>query len=83
MAFDFGGPVIELIENGEIRGTVGQSPYLMGYLAMKTAYDARHPWAAPIKTSSGFGLTPNFIDTGVTILTKDTIAPYKNPPKFK
>jgi ribose transport system substrate-binding protein len=82
MAFDFGGPVIELIEKGEIRGTVGQSPYLMGYLAMKTAYDARHPWAAPIKTASGFGLTPNFIDTGVTILTKDTIAPFKNPPKF-
>jgi ribose transport system substrate-binding protein len=82
MAFDFGLPVIELIEKGEIKGTVGQSPYLMGYMAMKLAYQARHPWNAPIKSANGFGLVPNFIDTGVTILTKDTVAPFKNPPKF-
>jgi ribose transport system substrate-binding protein len=82
MAFDFGGPVIELLEKGEIKGTVGQSPYLMGYMAMKLAYQARHPWAAPIKSANGFGLLPNFIDTGVTILTKDMVAPFKNPPKF-
>jgi ABC-type sugar transport system substrate-binding protein len=82
MAFDFGAPVLELIEKGEIRGTVGQNPYLMGYMAMKMAYQARHPWNAPIKTASGFGLTPGFIDTGVTILGKNDIAPFKNPPKF-
>jgi len=82
MAFDFGAPVIELIEKGEIKGTVGQNPYLMGYMAMKMAYQARHPWDAPIKTKSGFGLTPGFIDTGVTILDKNSIAPFKNPPKF-
>jgi len=82
MAFDFGLPVIELIEKGEIKGTVGQSPYMMGYAAMKLAYMARHPWDAPIKTNTGFGLLPNFIDTGVTILTKDMVAPFKNPPKF-
>ncbi len=82
MAFDFGLPVIELIEKGEIKGTVGQSPYMMGYMAMKLAYQARHPWAAPIKSANGFGLLPNFVDTGVTILTKDMVAPFKNPPKF-
>jgi len=82
MAFDFGLPVIELIEKGEIKGTVGQSPYMMGYMAMKLAYQAKHPWAAPIKSASGFGLLPNFVDTGVTILTKDMVAPFKNPPKF-
>ena len=82
MAFDFGAPVIELIDKGEIKGTVGQSPYLMGYMAMKLAYQARHPWAAPIKSSTGFGLLPNFVDTGVTILGKDDVAPFKNPPKF-
>jgi len=82
MAFDFGGPVLELIDKGEIKGTVGQSPYMMGYMALKMAYQAKHVWNAPIKSGTGFGLLPNFIDTGVTILTKDTIAPFKNPPKF-
>ena len=82
MAFDFGGPVIELIDKGEIKGTVGQSPYMMGYMAMKLAYQARHPWAAPIKSVNGFGLLPNFVDTGVTILDKAGVIPFKNPPKF-
>ena len=41
MGFDFGLPVIELIEAGEIRATVGQNPYLMGYAAMQIAYAAR------------------------------------------
>ncbi len=82
MAFDFGGPVIELIDKGEIKGTVGQSPYMMGYMAMKLAYQARHPWAAPIKSVNGFGLLPNFVDTGVTILDKAGVIPFKNPPKL-
>lgn len=82
MAFDFGMPVIELIEKGEIRGTVGQNPYLMGYMAMKLAYQARHPWEAPIKSKTGFGLVPSFVDTGVSILTKDDVAPFKSPPRF-
>jgi ribose transport system substrate-binding protein len=82
MAFDFGGPVIELIEKGEIRGTVGQNPYLMGYMSMFLAYAARHPTEVP-SMFKDFGHIPTAgIDTGVRILDKETSAIYKNPPRF-
>ena len=81
MAFDFGMPVIELMETDEIKGTVGQNPYLMGYMAMILAYSANHPTDVPA-TREGFGHVPSGIDTGVAILNKDTVQMYKNPPKF-
>ncbi len=81
MAFDFGMPVIELIDKGEIRATVGQNPYLMGYLAMMTAYGAKVP------TDMAFpqGMGPHTsapIDTGVRILYTDDVQIYKSAPKF-
>lgn len=82
MAFDFGMPVIELIEKGEIKGTVGQNPYLMGYMSMMLAYAARHPTEVP-SMFKDFGHVPTAgIDTGVRILDKETSAIYKNPPRF-
>ncbi len=82
MAFDFGLPVIELIEKGEIRGTVGQNPYMMGYMSMMLAYAGRHPTEVP-SGNDGFGHVPTAgIDTGVRILNKETSAIYKNPPRF-
>ncbi|MBP7569501.1 MAG: substrate-binding domain-containing protein [Acidobacteria bacterium] len=80
LAFDFGTPVIELIENGEIKGTVGQNPYLMGYTAMLLAYAARHPTDAPT-SRPGFGPVPENIDTGVSILYKADIGRFRAVPK--
>jgi len=83
LAFDFGSPVLELIQKGEIKGTVGQNPYLMGYMAMMTAYGARHQTEISKANGSVFGPYPaGGIDTGVRILGKDDIAPFLNPPKF-
>jgi ribose transport system substrate-binding protein len=80
LAFDFGTPVIELIDSGEIKGTVGQNPYLMGYMAMLLAYSARHPTEAPT-SRPGFGPVPENIDTGVSILYKADIGRYRVVPK--
>jgi len=80
LAFDFGTPVIELIESGEIKGTVGQNPYLMGYMSMLLAYSARHPTAVP-SGRPGFGPVPAAIDTGVTVLYKGDIGRYRTVPK--
>ncbi len=81
MAFDFALPVIELVEKGVIRATVGQNPYLMGYQSMMLAYAARQDTGVP-STRPGFGPVPAQIDTGVRILGKDEISLYKNPPQF-
>jgi ribose transport system substrate-binding protein len=80
LAFDFGTPVIELIESGEIKGTVGQNPYLMGYMSMLLAYSARHPTEVP-SGRPGFGPVPETIDTGVTVLYKGDIGRYRTVPK--
>jgi ribose transport system substrate-binding protein len=82
MAFDFGLPVLELIQSGEIRATVGQNPYLMGYLSMLLAYSASHPTEV-VSYREGFGPFPLGIDTGVAILGPDDIAPFMNPPTFE
>jgi len=81
LAFDFGTPIIELIESGEIKGTVGQNPYLMGYMSMLLAYSARHPTAVP-SGRPGFGPVPATIDTGVTVLYKGDIDRYRTVPKM-
>ena len=81
MGFDFGTPVLELIEKGEIRGTVGQDPYLMGYMGMILAYSANHPTEV-IAQNPDFGHVPPGVDTGVTIIYKDDVAKYKATPQF-
>ena len=81
MAFDFGTPVIELIESGEVKGTVGQDPYLMGYMGMLLAYAARHPTEVS-SGRPGFGPVPETVDTGVRILYRNDVARYKQVPKF-
>ena len=80
LAFDFGTPVIELIESGEIKGTVGQNPYLMGYMSMLLAYSARHKTEVP-SGRPGFGPVPETIDTGVSVLYKGDIGRYRTVPK--
>ncbi len=74
--------MLELIQSGEIRATVGQNPYLMGYMSLMLAYSARHPNEV-VSFREGFGHFPTAIDTGVSILGVDDIAPYLNPPSFE
>ncbi|MBF0280793.1 MAG: substrate-binding domain-containing protein [SAR324 cluster bacterium] len=77
MGFDFGGPVVEAVSKGQMRGTVGQNPYLMGFTAMMQA------WAANQKTRvDGSHHLPCCINTGVKILTKKDMGPYLKPPAF-
>ncbi|MHC4536996.1 MAG: substrate-binding domain-containing protein [Planctomycetota bacterium] len=81
MAFDFGTPVIELIEKGQIRATVAQGAYLMGYQAMMMAYSAKHKTNIPA-VNPDFGHIPAVIDTGVSILYQGDVGKYKKTPRF-
>jgi ribose transport system substrate-binding protein len=83
MGFDFGMPVIELIDKGEIRATVAQNPYLMGYTSMLLCYGAVVETDVPSGNPPGIGPCVNAdVDTGVGILYKDAIEMYKTPPSF-
>ncbi len=85
MAVDFGGPVIELLKAGEIRGTVIDDPYLIGYYAMLSAYAAANPSDVPSQNPP-FGHVPPLIYGGASVLTADAdpklFELFENPPTF-
>ena len=82
LSFDFDTATIQAIEQGTIRATVAQNPYLMGYYSLLLAYSAAHPTGIP-SSHPGFGHVPASIDTGAAIIGKDDIARYKNIPKVE
>ncbi len=83
MGFDFGMPNIELIDKGEMRATVGQNPYLMGYTAMLLVYGAAKETEVADTNPAKIGHCVNAdVDTGVKILYKEDVQMFKTPPKF-
>jgi ribose transport system substrate-binding protein len=68
LAFDVDKTVLDMIKDGSIAATVAQGQYNMGYWSMNFLYHLAHKLPAE-------GL-PGFVDTGVTIVTKDTVDNY-------
>lgn len=68
LAFDVDKTVLDMIKSGDIDATVAQGQYNMGYWSMNMLYTLAHDLSevAP----------PQFVDTGVTIVTKDTVNDY-------
>jgi ribose transport system substrate-binding protein len=62
MGFDSSPKLIEALDKGELEGLILQNPFRMGYLGVKTMIDY-------LKNQS----YENFIDTGVTLVTKENI----------
>lgn len=82
---DYSSAVIELLQAGDIEGTIVDDPYLIGYEAMMLAYAAAHPTEIP-SANPPFGHVPPIIYGGSSLLTgemlKDeaVLAKYQNPP---
>ena len=68
LAFDVDKTVLDMIKDGSIAATVAQGQYNMGYWSMNFLFHLVHELPA-------VGL-PGFVDTGVTIVTKDTVDNY-------
>lgn len=64
VGFDSGANTNQAIKNGSIIGSVMQSPYQMGYLSAKAAYDYLHDGIEPEEYIN---------DTGLLFVTKDNI----------
>jgi ribose transport system substrate-binding protein len=84
---DYGGPVIELLQTGEVQATVIDDPYLIGYQAFMLAYAAAHPTNVPSQNPP-FGHVPPIIFGGSSLLTGENLEDpaildlYQNPPTF-
>lgn len=68
LAFDVDTTVLDMIKSGDIDATVAQGQYNMGYWSMVMLYTQAHGLAEAD--------LPGFVDTGVTIVTKDTVEDY-------
>ena len=68
LAFDVDKTVLDMIKSGDIDATVAQGQYNMGYWSMVMLYTQAHDLSAVD--------LPGFVDTGVTIVTKDTVDNY-------
>lgn len=82
---DYSSAVIELLQSGDVEGTIVDDPYLIGYEAFMLAYAAAHPTEIP-SANPPFGHVPPIIYGGSSLLTgemlKDeaVLAKYQNPP---
>lgn len=81
MAFDFGKKVVKEIDEGNIRATVGQNPYLMGWYGMFMLWSANQETEV-VSRNEPFGYVAPAIDTGVSILYKEDVQQYLHPPEF-
>ena len=83
LTFDYSAPIIELMEKGEIKGTVGQKPYMMGYTGLLMAYGAKEKGSVDAFNTGGLGpCISSDIDTGVAILQTADVQIFKTPPKI-
>ena len=83
LTFDYSGPIIELMEKNEIKGTVGQKPYMMGYTGLLMAYGAKNKGSVAAFNTGALGpCITSDIDTGVAILSTKDVQVFKTPPKI-
>jgi ribose transport system substrate-binding protein len=79
VCFDTGAQVIQFLQDGVISGAVGQRPYFMGYLSVYILYSISTLGVQPTLTTLQpwlIGTNKDVIDTGIDVLTKDTLAEY-------
>jgi ribose transport system substrate-binding protein len=81
MAFDFAKKVSQEIKAGNIRATVAQNPYLMGWSGMLMLWSANQETGVKSRNEP-FGHVAPTIDTGVSIVYQDGIDQFLNPPEF-
>ncbi|MDW7662252.1 MAG: sugar ABC transporter substrate-binding protein [Bacillota bacterium] len=65
MGFDGTEPVVEMVIEGKVAGTVAQNPYQMGYMGVHAAVDVINGGTIDLR-----------IDTGATLLTQENAAQF-------
>jgi simple sugar transport system substrate-binding protein len=72
--FDLTPGTLTAIKSGQLDFTIDQNPYLQGFLPTLYLY---------LYNLSGGLLSPPNTDTGLTFVTKDTVAAYQTPSRFE
>jgi ribose transport system substrate-binding protein len=76
--FDITEPIIAAVEDGSADSTLVQRTYMMTYEGVKLCYMYNHPSKYLENWQKNKIVTlPNAVDTGVMVVTKDQIAPFR------
>lgn len=67
VGFDKSDTILDLIENGALLACMAQNPDTMGYEGIKTA----------VKALQGEEISPAYVDSGVSVITKDNVADFR------
>lgn len=82
IAMDVSQDVLNLIQSGDVKATISQKPYTMGYVGLKSLAqiheDGTKNLAGHYETNS-FAPFPVFIDTGTALVDKDNVATHLQP----
>ncbi len=84
IAMDTSADVISLVKSGEIKATISQKPYTMGYVGLKALaqiHEDGNKNLAGHNANNPFSLYPTFVDTGTALVSKDNVDTYTQPAK--
>lgn len=75
VSFDTDRGTLDAIKSGIISATIKQGTYIMGYQSLNFLFQLKHNLINPVNNwkSKGINPLPAFVDTGVSIVTKDNV----------
>ena len=79
-AFDRGSEILAAVEEGIMSATIVQQTHLMPFYSLNILFNLNNITIVQTKDDAAAGMPgiPSYIDTGVTICTKDSVEYFKN-----
>lgn len=78
VSFDTDRGTLDAIKSGVIAASIAQGTYVMGYQSLNFLFELEHNLVNPVNDwkKKGISPLPNFVDTGVSIVTKENVDSY-------
>ncbi|GGF94972.1 substrate-binding domain-containing protein [Paenibacillus abyssi] len=78
IAFDTDKGTLDMIKEGTISATIAQGTWNMGYWSLQFLFHLHHGLAGPMngQSSSSTYPLPVYVDTGITVVTKENVDDY-------
>lgn len=76
IAMDTSADILDLVKSGEVKATISQKPYTMGYVGLKALAQIHEDGAKDLTShnaSNPHSTYPRFIDTGTSLVDKDNV----------
>jgi len=80
VSFDTDKGTLDAIKSGVISASIAQGTYVMGFQSMNFLYQLQHELINPVDDwkNKGINPLPPFVDTGVSIITKNNVKSFYN-----